>query len=974
LTSKLRTLAATAGKTHLAHLQAGKRRFNGISVCILGLTFALLAACGGGGGGGSGDSPPSPPPVTRPGVPTAMTVSAGNNQVSLSWGAVAGATSYKIYRSTTAGQQGSAVGTSSNTSFVDTTAVNGTTYLYQVTAVNAGGEGSASTQSAGVTPTAPVTLPAAPNGVSATLNGGQVTVTWAAVTGATSYNVYRSTTQGTQGASVGSTATTNFVDSTVVNGTAYYYQVTAVNSAGEGTLSIQATASGAAGTSWRNAKFGGGGYVTGLIFHPTSANVLYARTDIGGAYRWHQATMSWVPITDGFGAAESFFQGVESIALDPNDDQLVYMSTGLYNSAGATARLYISSDRGDHWTSVNLPFSTGANNSGRAIGERMMVDPNLPSTLFYGSRTGGLWKSTDSGRTWAQVTSLSSVKMSSGQINAAGGSAMGVELVVYDTGTKATGTATQTIYTAVAPDYASVAGLTANLYKSTNGGASWAPVATPVSGYHIPHMVRAADGMFYVAFTQGTGPGAVGPARLYKFDGTDWTLLNSTNSFGYGGISVFGTGTTTRIALGVSNSWGNYSGQQIVQLSDDDGQTWREIEAMMPHTPAGASFSGWVDDIEIDPSNRDHILHINGGGVVETRNASSATPGWAVAVDGIEENAVACLVAPPAGAVPYIVINSAGDIGTWIHTDLTTTPTLGPDSKWNSAFSADMAWSDPLYIATIGVANWNNNIGTGFWSGDGGRTWTSFATPPAGATTNPTYEASIAVTARNNAVWAPSNSVPSYTTNNGASWASTNLPTLPNIGVGIGRGYHLVADRKSPNKVYAYDSGGQWWGTAGKVYVSTDGGHTFTQSAGAVGLAPNHFSTTSLVVNPNAEGDLWLADGNAVYHSTDSGASWQKLSNFASIWGSNPWPDVQGATAVALGKAKAGATYSAAVYVVGVVNGVWGVYRSDDGGATWARFNDDAHQFGGIGVIAADQNVYGRLYITGNGRGVLYSN
>ena len=117
-----------------------------------------------------------------------------------------------------------------------------------------------------------------------------------------------------------------------------------------------------------------------------------------------------------------------------------------------------------------------------------------------------------------------------------------------------------------------------------------------------------------------------------------------------------------------------------------------------------------------------------------------------------------------------------------------------------------------------------------------------------------------------------------------------------------------------------------------------------------------------------------MADGNAVYHSVDSGATWQKLSQFASVQGSNAWPDVQGATVVALGKAKDGASYSAAVYVVGTVGGVWGVYRSDDGGATWTRFNDDAHQFGGIGVMAADQNVYGRVYLSGTGRGLLYSN
>lgn len=730
-------------------------------------------------------------------------------------------------------------------------------------------------------------------------------------------------------------------------------------------------------TTWKNVKFGGGGYVSGLVFHPTTANLLYARTDIGGAYRWNQATASWVPITDGsgFGAAESRYHGVESIAVDPNNDQLVYMATGMYVSEG-NGRLYISSDRGDHWTYVGLPFPLGGNNPGRAIGERLMVDPNMPSTLFYGSRTAGLWKSIDSGLTWAQVTSLSTLKMTQDQINANGGTAMGVETVVYDTGTKGSGSATQTIYAAVAPDYVSAAGLGSNLYKSTNGGASWAAVSTPVSGYHIPHMVRAADGMFYVVFTKNPGPGAGGPARLYKFDGSNWTLLKDPNGgtnnegFGLGGVSVSGTGASTRIALGVTNSWGNWAGQQIVQLSGDGGQTWREIAATMPHSPASDGFAGWIDDVEIDPSNPDRVLHVHGGGIWETRNASASTPSWTEAINGIEETAVLSLATPPAGA-PYTVINSSGDVGTWVHTDLATKPTLTPGTEWSNGFSADMAWSDPQYIATIGVVP-GTGTGFGVWSGDGGKTWAPFATLAPGAAANSNQEASIVVTARNRAVWAPGNSVPSYTTDNGATWVPTNLPAINGV---YSRGYHLAADRQNPNKVYAYDSGGNWWGTPGKVYVSTDGGRTFALSQGSVsaGLAPNYFANTSLVVNPNAEGELWLADGNAVYRSTDSGATWTKLSNFASIFAGNQWAHVQGASVIALGKAKPGTAYSAAVYVVGVVNGVWGVYRSDDGGATWSRFNDDAHQFGGIGVMAADQNVYGRIYVSGTGRGVLYS-
>jgi xyloglucan-specific exo-beta-1,4-glucanase len=729
---------------------------------------------------------------------------------------------------------------------------------------------------------------------------------------------------------------------------------------------------------WTSATWGGGGYVTGLVFHPASANLLYARTDIGGAYRWNEATMSWVPITDGvgFSAAEARYHGVESIAVDPNDDQLVYMAAGMYTSEG-NGRLYISSDRGDHWTYVGLPFPLGGNNPGRAIGERLMVDPNKPSTLFYGSRTAGLWKSVDSGLTWAQVTSLSTTIMTQDQVNALSiGSAMGVGVVVFDTGTMGTGTATQTIYSAINPDYVSTAGLTSNLYKSTDGGVSWTPVSTPISGYHIPHMVRAADGMFYVAFTMSPGPGAGGPARLYKFDGNNWTLLKDPNSggtgtgLGLGGLSVSGTGANTRIALGVTNSWGNYVGQLAIQLSDDGGITWREIAAMMPRTPANGSFWGWPDDVEIDPFNPDRVMHVHGGGVWETRSASSSTPSWIEAVDGLEETAVLALATPPAGAT-YTVINSSGDVGTWVHTNLATKPTLTPDTSWSNGFAADMAWSDSQYIAAIGVVH-GTSTPYGVWSGDGGNTWANFASYPPGVTENKGGEASIAVTARNNAIWAPGNSVPSYTTDNGATWVPTNLPAINSV---FNRAYHLAADRMNPNKVYAYDSGGHWWGTPGRVYVSADGGHTFALSQGSVdaGLAPNYFSNTSLAVNPNAEGDLWLADGNAVYRSVDSGATWTKLSHFASIMGTNPWADVQGATVVALGKAAPGAAYSAAVYVVGVVNGVWGVYRSDDAGVTWVRFNDDAHQFGGIGVMAADQNIYGRIYISGTGRGMLYS-
>ena len=195
----------------------------------------------------------------------------------------------------------------------------------------------------------------------------------------------------------------------------------------------------------------------------------------------------------------------------------------------------------------------------------------------------------------------------------------------------------------------------------------------------------------------------------------------------------------------------------------------------------------------------------------------------------------------------------------------------------------------------------------------------------------------------------------------------------------VSRGYKVVADRKNPNKVYAYDSGGAWWaqwGGAAHFYTSTDGGRTFIESATFKNIAAlNQFGQTSVAVNPNAEGDIWLADGFSILHSTDAGANWTKLNVTQSVPNPNNYyePTIYGATSVALGKAPAGARYSSSIYIVGVINGQWGLYRSDDGAANWTRINDDQHQYAGIGNLAADQTVPGRVYFAGAARGVLYT-
>ncbi len=90
-------------------------------------------------------------------------------------------------------------------------------------------------------PPAPVP-PAAPTGLSATPGNMQITLSWGASSGATSYNVKRSTTSGGPYTTIASVASPNFTNTGLTNGTSYFFVVSAVNSAGESANSAQATA------------------------------------------------------------------------------------------------------------------------------------------------------------------------------------------------------------------------------------------------------------------------------------------------------------------------------------------------------------------------------------------------------------------------------------------------------------------------------------------------------------------------------------------------------------------------------------------------------------------------------------------------------------------------------------------------------------------------------------------------------------
>ena len=169
-----------------------------------------------------------------PAIPAAPRVTIGNSSASgkpqLTWAAVDGAAKYEIYRSTQQSTGFTLLGTTTSTNYVNTGAAVGKTYYYKVRALNV--DGAAGAYSSTVSGAAKAVAPAAPTVTMTYSDGGKPKLTWSAVSGATSYRVYRSESRGTGYSLLGTTTSTSYVNTGAAVGKTYYYRVKAVNSAG----------------------------------------------------------------------------------------------------------------------------------------------------------------------------------------------------------------------------------------------------------------------------------------------------------------------------------------------------------------------------------------------------------------------------------------------------------------------------------------------------------------------------------------------------------------------------------------------------------------------------------------------------------------------------------------------------------------------------------------------------------------------
>jgi fibronectin type 3 domain-containing protein len=176
------------------------------------------------------------------GGPQYFSATPGNGHVSLSWLPVSTAANYDVYRGTSPGGEPLLASGISSTSYNDTSVVNGTTYYYYVTAVDSSSTQSPNSTELSVTPLGP---PPAPTWVSVTAgNPAQVDLIWNASPSAAGYYLLRGTTSGTYTVTnfFSGINNTNYIDTSVLSGTTYYYVVYGTNISGAGALSVQMSA------------------------------------------------------------------------------------------------------------------------------------------------------------------------------------------------------------------------------------------------------------------------------------------------------------------------------------------------------------------------------------------------------------------------------------------------------------------------------------------------------------------------------------------------------------------------------------------------------------------------------------------------------------------------------------------------------------------------------------------------------------
>ncbi len=664
---------------------------------------------------------------------------------------------------------------------------------------------------------------------------------------------------------------------------------------------------------------GGGGLVTG-IFSTSEENLYYARTDVGGAYRWDNSEEHWVSLSYSISEADKGLLGIDGFAVDPNAPNKIYLLAGTeYYSSGKTAVMR-SEDYGKTFETVEVTdmITVHGNGNGRQNGERIAVDPNDGNVIFAGGRKGGLIKSSDSGKTWAAVDSFPIKSTENGN---------GINGIVIDQ-------LTGKIYAAVSQKG------TENIFVSDNSGESWS-AAKGLPADYMPQRIKSdGAGNIYITYGASEGPSTEGGGGIYRINvnGSVQNISPAEKCFGDIVISADDSSRLVACTESVWSSQPNGSFGDEFYISEDSGKSWRCINGDMKMSNGGADWvtnyaMHWCGSMAIDPFDANTVMVTSGNGIFRCNNIWDDSPEFVFFVKGLEETVPLDCISIPNGEL----FTAIGDYDGFENINIAEYGRTHTERIGTTTSIAVAGLNTDIRVKVGG----NESEQKLLYTENGGDSWTYITNKPNEKI--PSYNGSVAVTADGkNIIWSTSGIGGSYyTADRGDTWEKIK---------GVQGGYYVIADTVNPNYVYACGKDG--------LSVSSDCGKSFTATALSTEIGRVSLSN-------GCEGTIYIPfRDNGLFVTEDHGQSFTKIAS------------VKSCTAVGTGKGKDDSSPNV-IYIWGQPDesSAEGIYMSEDSGASWERINDDLHQFGGLGngnFIVGDNNIYGRCYISTVGLGLIY--
>ncbi len=782
--------------------------------------------------------------------------------------------------------------------------------------------------------------------------------------------------------------------------------------------------------SWSTVEIGGGGFVSSIVASPLEQNLFYARTDVGGAYRWDQVTERWISMMDWVDPSERGLLGIEAIAADPKSVNKVYMVAGTtYWNEGRSAFLR-STDRGKTWSVIYTWDTSGTkgapvkkfyahgNGMGRGNGEALAIDPNNPDIMFYGSKSKGLFKSNDNGTTWQHVN---------GFTEAAG----------FDTTWNGSGFSFVTFSPGSSEIlYAGFLRSENNVFRSTDGGNSWAvipdrPTPKTKGGYAPPLMPQriaiTPDGSFlYITFGDGAGPHTMawdegwGPIKdwfnrgaIFKYETATgkWFDVSPENFIDPGDGNYDSDSTYVACFSGISLNPSNPLQLVASSIGYRGPQFWY-------NSSSGRWKDVWGSNIYYSKDGGEHWVPsfqyywMDGGVYPSEKQMNENGIGW---MYGSSIHWAGCVVMDPFNPKRVLVTSGNGvfatDDITAYKIDSTKSPALQQSTIWK-VLSHGIEEVVPMEVVSIPGGPLISVIGDydGFRHDD----VTRYPGKRHEADVNGT-PVSLGTTRALAFAYKAGKLVKATDARSVNPTGYTDVPISPvQFSVDTGRTwtvatYEDLSSQYSKSECVAISTDGSvtLWVPSHKIIEGNEvaGAYPVQRYSNCAWTEVSGIDGAYVVGDPEDE-DVFYAfqkSEGVFYKSTDKGITFTKAGNAGvsdfrkfrmlpgktgEIWvplgknglarskdGAASFTPINGITyceAVGFGKAAQGKSFPA-VYIAGTVGGKTGVFQSVDEGASWVQINDDAHEYGGLAngeFVVGDMNIFGVVYMSTAGRGI----